>query len=245
MTADHDDPRTPPPGGAMAMRWRDLLFAHWPVPADALRKALPRTEPALELDTFDGAAWLGVVPFRMSGIRLRGCPPVPGTADFPETNLRTYVRAGGRSGVWFFSLDAAHRMAVRIARWRFQLPYFDAEMSCAPDGDGIAYRTRRTHRGANPGELVCRYRPTGPVFRSVPGTREDWLTNRLSLFAADRRGRLFRGDIAHAPWPLQPAAADIERNTLAGPLGFAFDDPPASLLFAREIAVAARLLTPA
>jgi hypothetical protein len=129
------------------MTWHDLLFAHWPVAPDALRALLPRTDPPLELDVRDGFAWLGVVPFRMSGARFRWLPPVPGTAAFPELNVRTYVTAGGRPGVWFFSLDAASPLAVRAARATFHLPYFDAGMACEADGDGVYYRSRRTHAG--------------------------------------------------------------------------------------------------
>ncbi|MFN8423535.1 MAG: DUF2071 domain-containing protein [Anaerolineae bacterium] len=110
---------------AMAMSWLDLLFLHWPLDPDVLAPFIP---PPLVLDTFDGRAWLGVVPFRMAGVRLRGLPPIPGTAAFPEINVRTYaVAPDGRRGVWFFSLDATSRLAVRAARAWFGLPYFDAE----------------------------------------------------------------------------------------------------------------------
>src|SRR5262249_24967365 len=132
------------------MRWHQLLFMHWPVGVDRLRPLIP---PGLELDTFEGEAWLGVVPFRMSGIRHRLMPPVPGTSAFPELNVRTYVRQGGRSGVWFFSLDAANWMAVRTARTLFHLPYFNARMSCESKGDGVVYSSWRTHRGAQ----ACRF----------------------------------------------------------------------------------------
>lgn len=115
---------------AMAMTWEDVLFLHWPVPPEALAGFIP---PPLRLDTFDGQAWLGVVPFRMSGIHLRGLPPIPGTAAFPEINVRTYaVAPDGRTGVWFFSLDATSRLAVRAARVWFGLPYFDARIRIEP-----------------------------------------------------------------------------------------------------------------
>jgi uncharacterized protein YqjF (DUF2071 family) len=104
----------------MAMTWHDLLFAHWPLPTEALAPLLP---DGVELDLFDGEAWLGIVPFRMSGVRLRRLPPLPGTGAFPELNVRTYVRAGGKPGVWFFSLDARSALAVAIARAWFRLPY--------------------------------------------------------------------------------------------------------------------------
>lgn len=225
----------------MSMRWQDLLFAHWRVDPAALRPLIPQ---GLELDLRDGEAWLGVVPFQMSGVRPRGTPSMPGLSAFPELNLRTYVRGGGHSGVWFFSLDAASRVAVRVARATFHLPYFDAEMACDVGADGsVEYRSRRVHRGVVPAELRCRYRPTGGVFRSQSGTLEHWLTERYCLFAADRRGRVYRGDIAHEPWPLQPAEAVWDKCEMTGLVGFGLKPEPDHLLFARSIDVQAWWLT--
>ncbi len=195
----------------MAQSWHDLLFAHWPVKPADLRRHLP---PGLELDLFDGAAWIGVVPFRMTGIRPRGLPPVPGISSFVEINVRTYVTARGRGGVWFFSLDASNEIAVEAARGWFHLPYFNAVMECRRRGDEIAYASRRTHRGAAKAEFRGRYRPTSTASRTRPGTLEHWLTERYSLFAT-YRGALVRADVSHDPWPLQAAHADIELNTMA------------------------------
>jgi uncharacterized protein YqjF (DUF2071 family) len=233
------------------MRWHELLFMHWPVPAAALRPLIPG---GLDVDTFGGRAWLGIVPFRMSGIRRRPLPAVPGTAAFAELNVRTYVTAGGRAGVWFFSLDAANPLAVRVARWTFHLPYFDARMSCtrAAPGAGartdpheIAYRSTRTHRGAPPAAFAARYRPVGPAFRAAPGTLEHFLTERYCLYAAHaRNGRLFRGEIAHAPWPLRPAEADVERNEMTGQIGLSLPDAPPLLHYADSLDVVAWNLAP-
>ena len=117
----------PPPARSwgLAMVWHDLLFAHWPLGPQALRDLIP---PDLEIDTYEGRAWLGIVPFRMSGVRVRGLPPLLGTGAFPELNVRTYVRIGERPGVWFFSLDAASPLGVRVARRVFGLPYQDAHL---------------------------------------------------------------------------------------------------------------------
>ncbi|MFN0066005.1 MAG: YqjF family protein [Limisphaerales bacterium] len=232
-------------GWSLAMTWHDLLFAHWPIASEALRALLPRTDPPLDLDLRDGAAWLGIVPFRMSGIRFRWLPPVPGTAAFPELNVRTYVTAHGRPGVWFFSLDAASPLAVRAARATFHLPYFDADMACAADGDGVRYRSRRTHRGGGEAQLEARYRPAGEVFRSAPGSLEHWLTERYRLFAADRRGRLWRGEIQHGPWPLQPAAVEFAALDMTRWLGLGLPATPPHLLFARRLEVRAWRLGPA
>lgn len=220
----------------MAMRWHDLLFAHWPVDASALARIVPA---GLEIDTFDGAAWLGVVPFRMTGVRLRGTPALPGPGAFAELNVRTYVRAGGRAGVWFFSLDAASRVAVRAARRLFHLPYFDAAMSCRAEGDDIAYASRRTHRGARGAELAARYGPAGGEVRARPGSLEHWLTERYCLFAATPAGRVRIGEIDHAPWPLQPAHAAIDVNSMAAAAGIALPPSPPHLLFARRLDVVA------
>src|ERR1700687_6083754 len=115
----------PARGWVMAGTWRDLLFAHWPVATTSLRPLVPAR---LRIDTFDGQAWLAVVPFRMSGVRLRGTPAMPWLSAFPELNVRTYVRCGAKPGVWFFSLDAGNPLAVGIARAWFHLPYYRAWM---------------------------------------------------------------------------------------------------------------------
>jgi uncharacterized protein YqjF (DUF2071 family) len=218
------------------MRWHDLLFMHWPVPANVLRPLIPE---ALELDLFDGGAWVGVVPFRMSGIRHRLLPPLPGTNAFPELNVRTYVKHRGRAGVWFFSLDAANWLAVRMARMTFHLPYFDARMSCRTEGGGVRYSSERTHRGARPGQFKGRYRPTGPAGHAAQGSIDDFLTHRMSLFSADARGRVYRGDIEHEPWPLRPAEAVVEVNTMTEAIGVRLPDLPPLLHFSDVLDVKA------
>jgi hypothetical protein len=207
----------------MSMGWQDLLFLHWPVAPADLARWIPR---GLELETWEGRAWLGVVPFRMTGIRLRWLPPIPGTDAFPELNVRTYVRCGDRSGVWFFSLDAAHRLAVRVARAGYHLNYLDARMECAEREGWIQYRSRRTHAGAPPAEFSARYRPKGEVACSRAGSLEAWLTERYSLFAADAAGGIYRGDIEHSPWPLQAAEAVVETNSMTRGLGLELRGEP-------------------
>jgi uncharacterized protein YqjF (DUF2071 family) len=224
----------------MAMTWHDLLFAHWPVPAEALRRHIPER---LELDLRDGQAWLGIVPFGMAGTRPRLFPPLPGVSNFPELNVRTYVTAEGKPGVWFFSLDAASRLAVRGARWSFHLNYYDAQMRLEQVADGsIRYNSHRTHRGAPPADLVARYRPTGDPYRAAPSHFDSWLTDRYCLYSADRQGRVYRGEIHHPPWPLQPAEAHFESNTMTAPLGLTLPDIPPILHFARRIDVVGWLL---
>lgn len=202
----------------LAQTWEHLLFLHWPVAVDALAWRLPA---GLELDTFDGEAWLGVVPFRMAWVRPRGLPPVPPLSFFPELNVRTYVTCDGRPGVWFLSLDASSRVAVRLARRFFHLPYFDADMAVDASDTYVHYTSRRTHRDAPPAEFEAAYGPSGADAPTRPGTLEHWLTERYCLYAADDAGAIFRGHIHHAPWPLQPAEATVELNTMAMSHGIA------------------------
>jgi len=240
----------------MAQTWHDLLFMHWPVDPGALAPALPAP---LELQTFDGSAWLGIVPFRMSGVRLAGLPALPRLSAFPELNVRTYVtlpeRDGApRPGVWFFSLDAARRLAVAVARSWFGLPYHHAAMSCAAEGEAVRYACRRLGAGAaragptgaaggrvvaaaTAASFVGRYGPAGPVRLAATGRLEHFLTERYCLYALDRRGRLRRAEVHHAPWPLQPAQAVIERNTMTAPLGLPLPASEPLLHFARRLDV--------
>lgn len=208
------------------MRWHDLLFMHWAVEPAQLRAHVP---PGLEIETFDGRAWLGVVPFTMSRIRHRLAPPIPGFSAFPELNVRTYVRAerGGRPGVWFFSLDAASRVAVRAARAVFGLAYMNARMSSRRAGEWIEYHSRRTGPRsalsygptiAQEGAFVGRYRAIGPAATHPPGSLEDYFIARYCLYAW-LRGRLVRGEIHHEPWALSPAEAETSVNTAGAPLG--------------------------
>jgi uncharacterized protein len=230
----------PVPAGpwVLGMGWRDLLFMHWPVEADVLRPLVP---PVLSLDTFDGSAWLGVVPFGMTGVRPRFLPAVPRLSNFPEINLRTYVTAEGKPGIWFFSLDAHNPVAVRLARATFHLPYFDAEMSCHSSGDEVHYRSVRTHRGAQPAEFAARYRPVGEPFESGPDTIENFLTERYCLYSADRRGNVRRGDVHHHLWPLQSAEAEVRTLTMTQQIVVKLPDIDPLLHFSKRLDVLAWL----
>ena len=199
----------------MGMRWHDLLFMHWPVDASVLRPLVPQS---LAIDTFEGQAWIAVVPFRMTAVRPRLVPSLPGVSAFLELNVRTYVTADDRPGVWFFSLDAASRAAVRAARWLFHLPYFDARMDLARQGERIEYKSVRTHAGAAPAVFRGGYQPVGPVKTSDPGTLEYWLTERYCMYAG-HRNRVHRCEILHDPWPLQAAEAEVHENTMTDWLG--------------------------
>lgn len=214
----------------MEQTWRDLLFAHWPVLPATLR---PHVPPTLHLESFEGTAWLAITPFRMTGVRARGMPALPGLSEFPEINVRTYVSFGGKPGVYFFSLDAANLLAVQAARLAFHLPYFHAEMSAEPFGNGVSYRTRR--RETPPAEFEAHYEPEEKMFRALPGTREHFLAERYCLYAVDE-GRVFRAEIHHEPWQLQPARAEIRHNTMGAAIGFFPAEPPV-LHFSRRLKV--------
>lgn len=222
----------------MRQRWHDLLFAHWPVAALDLRRHIPAS---LEIDTFDGQAWLGIVPFRMSGVRPRFTPALPWLSAFPELNVRTYVRdisgANPRPGVFFFSLEAANPVAVALARRWFHLPYFRAQMGLEHDGDAIVYHSRRVHRHAPSAEFQGRYRPVGDILRVAPDSLDSWLTARYCLYTTDRDGHLLRGEIDHRPWPLQPAEAEFMTNTMAISHGLVLPAIPPVLHFSRFLDV--------
>lgn len=226
----------------MRMRWRDLLFAHWEADAAVLRKWIPA---GLDLDLFEGRrAYVGVVPFTMEDVSPRFLPRVPRLHTFPELNLRTYVtQPGGKEpGVWFFSLDAGQKLAVRVARRFFHLPYFDARFEIAGAGESVDYSSIRTHRGAPAAAFAASYGPAGPVYRSTHGTLDSWLTERYCLYAADAAGHVYRGGIDHEPWPLQRAQARIRVNTLGDWLGIGMHGPPATLHFAKTLDVHAWLV---
>jgi uncharacterized protein YqjF (DUF2071 family) len=217
---------------ALFMSWHDLLFMHWPVDESELRPLVPH---ALGLDTFDGSAWLGITPFYMSGVRPRFLPSVPPLSNFPELNVRTYVTAEDKPGIWFFSLDAGNAVAVRLARATFSLPYFDAQMSYrARDGD-VSYRSVRTHRGAPEARFAGRYRPVGEPFNSRPGTLEHFLTERYCLYSVGGRGKVYRGDIHHHPWPLQQAEADVESLAMTEQIGVTLPETQSLLHFSRRL----------
>ena len=194
----------------MGQTWEDLLFTHWRVDAGALRPLVPE---ALRLQTYDGAAWLGVTPFRITALRVRGTLPLPRVSTFLELNVRTYVTAGGKPGIWFFSLDASSRLAVEAARRGYKLPYFHARITASRRGEWIEYECVRLDEH---GRVFCgSYRPQGAVFHAEPGSLEWFLAERYCLYTADGQGALHRAEIHHELWPLQAAEAELELTTIS------------------------------
>lgn len=192
----------------MKQKWHDLLFAHWPIPCEEIRPLVPGQ---LRLDSFDGRAWVGVIPFWMSGVRARWIPPLPGLSRFPELNVRTYVTYGNKPGVYFFSLDAANLPAVWAARAFYYLPYYKASMQCREEDGRIFYSSLRREPSA---ELHCSYSPIGPPRIRHQETLEDFLTARYCLYTVHHE-RVYRCEIHHLPWPLQDAQAEFACNTMA------------------------------
>ncbi len=218
---------------AVAFTWHDLLFLHWPVPPASLRALVPQP---LELDVYDRQVYVGVIPFYMSGVRLRRLPSVPGTSAFAEVNVRTYVLYRGQPGVYFFSLDAASTLAVRTARAWYHLPYFHARMSVGHDGDAVRYSSQR-RENPRPAEFRARYRPNSQARRSLPGSLEHWLTERYCLFTTDTRGNVYRAEIQHAPWPLQSAEVELESESLARAAGITLPGIAPLAHFAKRLEV--------
>ena len=225
----------------LQMTWANLAFLHWPMPQDEVRARIPA---GLELDTHDGTAWLGVTPFEMRNVHVTGMPPVPTARDFPELNVRTYVRHRDVAGVYFFSLDAASLLAVVAARGATGLPYYHARMSSRAENSEIAYSSARRAARAPAATFRARYAPTGDVFRSEPGSLEFFLTERYSLFVM-RGSVLTRLDIAHDPWPLQNGSAEVSVNTMAQAAGFVLPRQKPHVLFSRQLQVVAHWPRPA
>jgi uncharacterized protein YqjF (DUF2071 family) len=221
----------------MVQKWHDLLFAHWTVPIEKLRPLVPRE---LELDLRDGKAYIAVAPFWMSGIRGRAMPIFPGLHTFPELNLRTYVKYQGIPGVYFFSLDAASRIAVKGARAFYGLPYFFAQMSVKKmsvqnQGERLHYASQRIHH-PKPAELRAQYWPvTGPRVREAKSL-EAFLTERYCLYTV-KQGKVFRAYIHHLPWKLQDAQAEFEVNSMARVAGLDLPSEPPLLHFSRLLEV--------
>ncbi|HEX7070926.1 MAG TPA: DUF2071 domain-containing protein [Rhodothermales bacterium] len=203
--------------------WDQLLFLHWAFPPETIRPLVPAQ---LELDTFDGRAYVGVAPFTMWGVRMHGLPPLPFISRTHELNVRTYVHHEGIPGVWFFSLDAANPLVVAGARLAFGLPYFQASMHLEDDGSVISYESHRRHPGAPDASFRARWRPGDPIGEAAPGTRDFFLVERYCLYAM-HFGKLMRTRIHHRPWPLRTATLEDLTSTMIQSHGLREpSDPP-------------------
>src|SRR6185437_14769599 len=228
-------------------RWRTLAFLHWEVPVDAVAALLPA---GLQVDTFEGPPYVGVVPFTMRDVSPWWSPSVPGVSNFHELNVRTYVAAGDQPGVWFFSLDAASSIAVLAARTGWHLPYHRASMEFEVSGhEGedphvlgasqgeVRYRSRRLWPGPKPAELELSYRIGESLGEAVPGTFEHFLAERYLLFAHTGAG-LLCGQVHHRPYPLHRAeVVEVHESVVAAAGLPATIGPPAHVLYSPGVDV--------
>lgn len=209
--ADRLAVRARPPGWPiMYQSWGNLLFVHWPIPAESLRPLIP--EP-LVIDTFDGSAWIGITPFTMWGVRPALSPPLPVLSRSHELNVRTYVHLDGVPGVWFFSLDANNPLAALGARLAFHLPYFTARMSLERRDQTVHFTSRRTHLHAAPAKFEAAWTVGDGLPQAEPGSLDFFLIERYCLYSA-RGDSLYRARIFHNPWPLRRARLLSYRSTM-------------------------------
>ncbi len=237
-TIDRLSPRVRPFGRLSGYHtWSDLLFVHWRVDPSALRSLLPA---GVEIDEFGGSAWVGVVPFHMSRVRPWWSPAVPGLSEFHETNVRTYVVVNGEPGVWFFSLEASQSLAVRIARWRWRLSYFRAEMELIRTGSRREYRSSRlwpeprqaqSHIVAEIGDWL----PGGG--EAMRGSLEFFLAERYLLFTESSPRQIARGQVHHQPYRLRTAKLMTCDQSLCAAAGIPVEGLPVHVLFSPQVDV--------
>ncbi|MDQ3820725.1 MAG: DUF2071 domain-containing protein [Acidobacteriota bacterium] len=219
----------------MHQDWGKLLFMHWRMDEKHLRPLIPER---LEIDTFDGSAWVAVTPFTMWDIRAFPpyLPPVPGLSSMHELNVRTYVHLDNVPGVWFFSLDANSAVAVTAARAFFHLPYYNAKMSLEEEGETIIYSSRRTETDSPTAEFDATWGAGETIPYSKPGSLEFFLTERYCLYAA-HGDKLYRCRIHHQPWPLQKAELSELDSTMIESQGLPTPKGEPLLHYAEEVNV--------
>ena len=218
----------PPGPWLISQSWRDVLFAHWAVKPGIVRDLLPA---GLEADVLEGAAWVSIVALQVTDMRVRNLPALPGAGRFAQVNVRTYVRAGGDPGVYFFSADVGSRIAAKAAGAAYRLPFKAAALKATARADGwIDFRGHR--HDDKSAEISMRYRGAGPVLPAGPGSVDHWLTERYVMYAAGKDGGLYRGEIHHRPWLLQEGTAEIEVESMSRSAGFGLEPVPSLLHFA-------------
>lgn len=243
-------PWAPPDGPwVMTQTWNDLAFLHFALEPHVLRALVP---DVLTLDLYAGNAWLSITPFVLTNLRPPGVPALPLVSHFCELNVRTYVTYQDKPGIYFFSLDAANLSAVWGARVFYRLPYWHADMkakalsghlahgggfrkAAVPEHVDIAYSSKRIHGPkalSGMPEFRARYAPTSAPLEAKPHSLESFLAERYCLYAFNR-GRLYRGEIHHLPWPLQQAECEIEVNTMAEPVGLMLPQQPDLVQYSR------------
>jgi uncharacterized protein YqjF (DUF2071 family) len=209
------------------MTWRDLLFASWRVPVESLRPQVPND---LEIDTFDGSAWVSMVPMRVTDMHWRGIPCIPGMDSLRELNLRTYTTRNGKPGVYFLSIECPAAFSDWIAQHFFGVPYYEAQIATYNDGSSYNFAAERTQNDKPPAAFFASFRPEGEPFSPQPGTLESFLVERYCLYYV-MKGVVYRGDIHHEEWKMKHAVADIAVNTVPGAAGLQLASTPDHVLF--------------
>ncbi|WP_051681372.1 YqjF family protein [Virgibacillus alimentarius] len=209
QTTKHREFPTPKLPWVMTQKWEHVLFIHWPVPKKILREHVPSI---LDIDTYDGKAWIGVLPFEVSDVRIRGLPRIPFYNSLLEVNVRTYVKYNGISGTYFFSLDA-NKLAIVLGARMLTLPYKNAAIKIKKSSH-IEFLCKRRELKINPAIFQASYKPlTKSYSNAIPGTLAHWLIERYRLWTVKGK-TLYQGDIHHKPWSLSPVTAEIKRHTL-------------------------------
>jgi uncharacterized protein len=217
----------------MHQAWGKLLFMHWRLDPTLLRPIIPAK---LQVDTYDGSAWLGVVPFTMWDIR--GFPPymprIPGLNAMHELNVRTYVHYDGVPGVWFFSLDCTSQAAVLAARTFYYLPYYKSHIDLEQDEQAITYECQRLEAPA--ASFTTRWEIGQTLPTSEPESLEFFLTERYCLYS-EQRGQIYRSRVFHPPWKLQTAKIDFLESSMVESLGLLTPEDEPLLHYGEEISV--------
>ena len=209
-----------------SQQWRSLLFAHWSLSEEAVR---PHVPTRLEIDTKDNAAWVSVVGFRMSHVRPRRLPSLPPVSNFLELNLRTYVRLDGRPGVFFLSIHASKRLAVRVAKWFSPLPYAYARMDCSQKKGEYRFQCDSAEQAG--AIFAAHYQPASEVYTASGDSLTEWLLERYCLYAGNSSGALVSTEVHHAPWAVQDVILEISSNTLGRPFGLNLSPTPDQVHF--------------
>lgn len=217
----------------LAFEWRNVLFANWPVAPSVIEERLPA---ALSAETYDGNAWLSIIPFVNVDTRLRGLPKVAGIT-IPELNLRTYVTCDDEPGIYFFSLDMASVLGVLGARLTHHLPYFYARTKIGEHDSWVSVASRRLHFGDRPAHFEATYRPTGGRFEADPGSLTEFLTERRRLYTQAQDGSVRYTEVEHERWPLYEAEYRPRKNTVFEANGFEHPDSEPTLYFSPGVSV--------
>ncbi len=212
--------------------WRDLLFASWRIPVEKMRPLVPSD---MTVDTFDGSAWISLVPMKMSDLHFKHLPPLPGLDHFLEINLRTYVRVDDEPGVHFFSIDCNDLLSDWYASHFLKLPCLRAAMTLELTDGAYVYESHRTAHKDPPGDLIARYAPVGAAFETQPGSLEHFLVERYAMFFPSGKGSVLRGEMKHNPWQVQRADVDLMINTIPRAAGFEVGNRPDAALYAQGV----------